>query len=217
MPLTEVSDLRPGHRAIEPTQAASHVLLANPNGHQCPPLAQVDPCLEAMPDRQAGDRQATAIVEQQISVLQAPVPGPRKAQVPPECARGATGDERPAHARPLSHDGLEGKDAGFPCASEDTEIALSLGAGRLCPAEAKGTEDASGDNGTKRRPAGADAGQRPREGVEPIGVHAKSPTGIVPWVVTPHDAGDQRARLFVEIRISWTALTRTCAVQPSAA
>ena len=111
VPLAEVPNLRPGRRAVERAQAAGHVLLADPNRHQRPPLAEGDPRLEAVPRGLADDRQAAAVVEEQVGVLEVAAPRQGEAHVPAQFAGSAAGDERPIRARPLPHLGGEGEGA----------------------------------------------------------------------------------------------------------
>ena len=139
MPFAEVANLRAGCGAIEPPQAARDLLLPYSDRHQRLSLTQIDPGLDAMAGGLADHRQACAIGEQEIGILEVATLGEGEPQVPTQGPRGRTGGKRAGGTRSLAHDGLE---------INNTEpVALGGGACGLASSQPKCPEDTAGDHG----------------------------------------------------------------------
>jgi hypothetical protein len=87
VPFAKVAGYGAGYRTVKPAEAASEVWFADAHGHEGLPPANVDPCLEPLPDGQSGHRQAAAIIEEQAGVVEITGSASGKHQVSAQPAR----------------------------------------------------------------------------------------------------------------------------------
>jgi hypothetical protein len=93
VPFAQVANFGPGERAIDAAKAAGNLLLTNADCHERLALPEIHPGLEAVPSGLTNDREAAAVVKEQIGAVEIAALREGIAHVPAQRAWRTTGSK----------------------------------------------------------------------------------------------------------------------------